>query len=76
MVFNYRTKFGTAIAIAVVASLISVLLALLLLALAGFLIAWGQEPKRTEEFVGKLPFGNHLLKGLAQLDLFLSSSQQ
>ena len=41
------------------------------LALAAFLIVWGQEPKRTEEFVGRSPYGNHLLKTLAQLDLAL-----
>jgi hypothetical protein len=35
------------------------MLALLLLALAGFLIIWGKEPKRTEAFVEGLPFGNY-----------------
>ena len=43
-----------------------------LFVLAAFLMAWGMEPKRTEAFVGRLPFGNHLLKVLAKLDLMLS----
>jgi hypothetical protein len=61
--------------VAVLAGLTSVLLAVLLLALAGFLIVWGKEPSRTEEFVGGLPFGNHLLKAMAQLDLIISSRE-
>ena len=68
MALNDRTKLGIALGLGVVAGLISVLLAILLLVLAGFLIAWGQEPKRTEEFIGGLPGGNHLLKALAQLN--------
>jgi hypothetical protein len=39
--------------------------------LFAFLIAWGMEPKRTEAFVGRLPFGNYLLKTLAKLALML-----
>jgi hypothetical protein len=42
-----------------------------LFVLAAFLMAWGMEPKRTEAFVGRLPFGNYLLKALAKLDLIL-----
>ena len=42
-----------------------------LFVLAAFLMAWGMEPKRTEGFVGRLPFGNYLLKALAKLDLIL-----
>ena len=71
MALSNRTKLGSVIAVAVIASLASVLLAVLLLALAAFLIVWGQEPKRTEEFVGRLPYGDRLLKTLAQLDLAL-----
>ena len=40
--------------------------------LAMLLIAWGQAPERTEAFVGRLPYGNFLLKELAKLDLMLS----
>jgi uncharacterized membrane protein required for colicin V production len=75
MAMSSKTKFGISIAVAVLGSLFSGLLALLLLALAAFLIAWGQETKRTEEFVGGLPFGNHLLKAMAQLDLIISSRE-
>ena len=71
MAWSNRTKLGIILVVAVFAGLTSPLLALLLLVLAGFLIAWGQEPKRTEEVVGRLPYGNHLLKTLAQLDLAL-----
>lgn len=72
---NHRTKMGIALGIAVSAGLTSFLLALLLLALAGFLIVWGKEPKRTEEFVGGLPLGNYLLKAMAQLDSIISSRE-
>jgi hypothetical protein len=72
---NYRTKMGIALGIAVSAGLTSFMLALLLLALAGFLIIWGKEPKRTEAFVEGLPFGNYLLKALAQLDSIISSRE-
>jgi len=72
MTLSNRTKFGITIAFAVLASLSSFLLAVLLLALAAFLIAWGQEPKRTEEFVEGLPYGAHLRKGLNELDSILS----
>jgi hypothetical protein len=46
------------LAVAVLAGLTSFWLAALVLVLAAVLIAWGQEPKRTEEFVEGLPFGN------------------
>ena len=47
-------------------------IALPLLLLAIFMIAWGREPRRTEEFVARLPAGQHILKSLRQLDLVLS----
>ena len=72
MALRDRTKLGIALAGAVLAGLASVWVAVLLLVLAVFLIVWGQEPKRTEAFVGRLPYGNYLLKALAQLDLILS----
>lgn len=75
MALNSRTKLGIALGVAVLAGLTSISLALLLLALAGFLVVWGREPKRTEEFVGGLPFGNHLLKAMAQLDSIISSRE-
>lgn len=72
---NHRTKMGIALGIAVCAGLTSFLLALLLLAAAGFLIIWGKEPKRTEQFVGGLPFGNYLLKAMAQSNSIISSRE-
>ena len=38
-----------------------------LLMLAVLLFAWALEPKRTEAFVGRLPYRNYLLKALAKL---------
>ena len=43
-----------------------------LLLIAALLFAWGLEPKRTEEFVGRLLGGNNILKALAKLDSMLS----
>ena len=63
---------GIAVAAAILAAVASVWIALPLLVLAGLLFAWGLEPKRTEAFVGRLPSGNYILKGLAKLDLIIS----
>ena len=64
---------GIALAVAVLATVASATwVAVLLFVLAAFLIAWGMEPKRTEAFIGRLPFGNYLLKALAKLDSILS----
>ena len=64
---------GIALAVAVLATVASAAwIAVLLFVLAAFLIAWGQAPERTEAFVGRLPYGNYLLKELAKLDLTLS----
>ncbi len=76
MALNVRTKLGIALGVAVLAGLTSVWLSVLLLALAGFLIARGQDPTRTEEFVGGLPFGGHLLKAMAQLDSIISPRER
>jgi Flp pilus assembly protein TadB len=66
---------GIAAAVAVLATVVSsIWISLLLFVLAAFLIAWGMEPKRTEEFVGRLPYGgSYILKALAKLDSMLSS---
>ena len=69
MVLSNRTKVGIAIGVSVIAGLAFHLIAVLLLVFAVFLIVWGQEPQRTEEFIAGLPGGNHLLKALAQLEL-------
>ena len=76
MALSNRAKLGIALAVAVIASLASFLAAVLLLALAAFLVAWGQQPKRTEKIVGGLPFGDRLLKALAQLDVILGSGER
>jgi uncharacterized membrane protein YphA (DoxX/SURF4 family) len=73
MALSNRTILGAVLAIGILAGLTSVALAVLLMALAAFLIAWGQEPQRTEELIGRLPFSNHLLRALAQFDAILSS---
>jgi hypothetical protein len=64
---------GIALAVAVLATVASAAwITVLLFMLATFLMAWGMQPKRTEAFVGRLPWGNYLLKALAKLDLMLS----
>ena len=63
---------GIALASAILAAVAVVWIAVPLLVLAGLLFAWGLEPKRTEEFLGRLPSGNYLLKALAKLDLIIS----
>ncbi|MGH6823603.1 MAG: hypothetical protein ACREC4_08970 [Methylocella sp.] len=66
-------KLGIAGAVVILAAVASVWLALPLLLLAVLLFAWGLEPKRTEEFIGRLPYGNYPLKALAKLDSIISS---
>jgi hypothetical protein len=64
---------GIAMVVAILATIVrAALLAVLLFALAAFLIAWALDPKRTEAFVGRLPLGNYLLKALAKLDSIIS----
>ena len=75
MALNNRTKLGAVVVVSVLAGLTSFLLAVLLMAVGGFLIVWGQQSKRTEEFIGGLPGGDHLLKALGQLDLVLASRE-
>jgi hypothetical protein len=47
------------------------LLCLPLLVIAMLLFAWALEPRNTEEFVGRLPYGNYVLKALAKLNSML-----
>jgi hypothetical protein len=64
---------GIALAVAVLATVASAAwITVPLFVLAAFLMAWGMQPKRTEAFVGRVPWGNYLLKALAKLDLMLS----
>jgi hypothetical protein len=65
---------GIALAIAILAIFVPVLIAVPLFVLAALLIAWGLQPRRTEEFVGRLPYGSsYILKALAKLDSTISS---
>ena len=63
---------GIAVPIAVAAVVNTAWVAVLLFVLAALLIAWGLQPKRTEAFVGRLPYGNYVVKALAKLDSILS----
>jgi hypothetical protein len=64
---------GIALAVAVLAAIVGLMwIAVPLLLIAVLLFAWGLEPKRTEEFVGRLLGGNYILKALAKLDSMLS----
>ena len=51
---------------AVEGAIVWIAVPLLMLAVLLFL-----EPKRTEAFVGRLPYGHYLLKALAKLDMML-----
>ena len=66
-------SMGISLAVAVLAAVMGafVCISLPLLALAVLLFAWALEPKRTEAFVGRLPYSNYLLKALVKLDLVL-----
>jgi hypothetical protein len=66
------TTLGIALASAVLAIFVPVLVALPLFVLAALLIAWALQPKGTEAFFGRFPYGNYVLKALANLDSILS----
>jgi len=64
---------GIAVAVAVLAAVVNTAwIAALLFVLAAFLLAWGLQPKRTEAFIGRLPFGNYVLKALAKFESMIS----
>jgi hypothetical protein len=63
---------GIALAVAILAIVGSLWIAVPLLLIAGLLFAWGLEPKRTEEFVGRLPWGNYVVMALSKLDGIIS----
>ncbi|MGH6795335.1 MAG: hypothetical protein ACREDD_01455 [Methylocella sp.] len=67
-----QIKLGIALAVAVIGAFALVWIMVPLLVLAVLLFAWGLEPKRTEEFIGRLPSGNYVLKPLAKLDSIIS----
>ena len=67
-----KITLGIALAAAILAAFVAVWMAVPLLLIAVLLFAWGLEPKRTEEFVGRLPYvGNYVLRALAKLDSML-----
>ena len=72
MAMSNRTKIGVVLAVGVLAGLSSALLSLLLLAVAGFLIAWGQNPKGVEDFFESLPFSDYSSKAFSRLNSILS----
>jgi hypothetical protein len=64
---------GIALAVAIFGALMPVWVTVPLWVIAVLLFAWGLEPRRTEEFVGRLPYGSsYILKALAKLDSMLS----
>jgi hypothetical protein len=67
-----RAKYGILIAVAVLAGLFFPLLAIVLLAIAGLLIASGREPQKTEEFLASIPGGSYVTGLLSQFDSLLS----
>jgi hypothetical protein len=64
---------GIALAIAVLAAFVGsfMLLTVPLLVISALIFAWGLEPKRTEEFAGRVPYGSYVLKALSKLDSML-----
>ena len=65
-------KLGIAGVVAVLAVVGPLWMAVPLLVLAALLFVWGLEPTRTEEFLGRLPSGNYIVKSLAKLDSIIS----
>jgi hypothetical protein len=63
---------GIAVAVAVLAIFVPIIMALPLFLVAALLIAWALQPKSTESFIGRLPYGNYVLRALAKLDSMLS----
>jgi uncharacterized membrane protein YbaN (DUF454 family) len=63
---------GIAVAVAVLGIFVPIIMALPLFLVAALLIAWALQPKSTESFIGRLPYGNYVLRALAKLDSMLS----
>jgi hypothetical protein len=82
MALSNRTKLGITLAISVVAGLAFFWLAVLLLMLAVFLIAWGQAPERTRHllkaYLTAIPSSEHWLNGfdLTARNLTLSGGRR
>ena len=68
-----KITLGIALAVAILAAVVAVWIAVPLLVISALLFAWGLEPKHTEAFVGRLPYGgNYILKALAGSNSMLS----
>jgi hypothetical protein len=65
-------KRGIILLVGVLSGFMSAWLSVLLLTLALFWIAWGWEPRRTEDFIGRLPMGSFILKAATRLNRLLS----
>ena len=74
MATRKQITLGVALAVGILGALTTVWITVPLFVIAGLLFAWGLEPKRTEESIGRLPYGSsYILKALAKLDSMLSS---
>ena len=72
MATRKQITLGIALVVAILGTL-TVWITVPLWVIAVLLFAWGLEPKRTEEFVGRLPYGSsYILKALDKLDSMLS----
>ena len=72
MSYEPRTKRGILIGVSILVGIFFPLLSIVLLVIAGALIAWGREPQRTEEFLNGLPLGQEIKSALAKFDAFIS----
>jgi hypothetical protein len=69
-----RTAVGISLITGVLLGLSgNAVIAVLLLAIGVFIVVWGQAPEATEKFLGRLPQGNKILKGLGYLAPTISS---
>jgi hypothetical protein len=66
------TKYGITIGLAALAGLLFPTIAMLLIIVAGLLIASGRESKKVDELLSSFPGGGHVSKALAQLDSWLA----
>lgn len=72
MASRQTITLGIALAVAFLAIISRLWLAVPLFAIAVLLFWWALEPKRTEEFIGRLPYGSYPLKALAKLETIIS----
>ncbi len=73
MAISNITKIGIVLAVGVLIGLSSAFLSVLLLLVAGLLIASGRNPQATEAFFESLPYGNYGSKAFSRLSAILSA---